>query len=47
MKIASKIFANNKNKSVEVLYTDGSVGYFGFDKFDIKKLRKSKLKKLS
>jgi hypothetical protein len=35
-RIASKVYADNRNKSIYVVYTDGSRGFFGFEKFDTK-----------
>jgi hypothetical protein len=36
MKIASEVKIDNKDKNIEVTYTDGSVGFFCFDVFDVK-----------
>jgi len=38
-KIASNVYVDNRNKSIEVQYTDGSRGFFGFDTFDISSMR--------
>ena len=35
-RIARNVYADNRNKSIYVVYTDGSRGFFGFDKFDKK-----------
>jgi len=37
MKVASMIYVDNYKKSIEVIYTDGSKGFFGFDVLDVKK----------
>lgn len=37
--ITSLVYADNRKKQIQVIYTDGTVGFFGFDVFD-KKLKK-------